>query len=167
MKTLIAICLSLVLCCSAIAQDQEQLIEGPLENLADRIESRMERIAERFETPVVKLEEETRMGFGRVTDAIARLREDASLAQAERSGLLAKLREMAAEREGVLARIAEAREEIRQAREEWRPLQNLVDRIVALVWKLIWLVVSLLVLVGIVALAGLYLWSKVKSSVLP
>jgi hypothetical protein len=146
-------------CAACVAQD---VVTGPLDGLGDRIEARIDKLADRFDTPIKELEEETLMGFSRLGAAIQAMQEDNKAARSERSSLMQRMREMAAEREGMLARIAEARDEIRQAREEWRPLQNLVDRIVGLVWKLIYLVVLLCVLAALVLLAVGYGWSKIK-----
>lgn len=159
MRLILAAFIAGMLCAACVAQEP---ITGPLDNLGDRIEARIDKLADRFESPVKELEEETVMGFSRLGAAIEAMREDAAAARSERSSLMQRMREMSEERAGLLSRIAEAREDIRLAREEWRPLQGLVDRIVGLVWRLIYLVVLLCVLAGLVLLAVGYGWTKIK-----
>lgn len=165
MKDFVSLALFFFLGMACAACFGQEVVTGPLDNLGDRIEARIDKLADRFDTPIKELEEETLMGFSRLGASIQAIREDAIAARNERSSLMQRMREMSEERAGVLARLAEAREEIRQAREEWRPLQNLVDRVVALVWRLIYLVVLLCVLAGIVLLAVGYVWTKIKSTV--
>jgi hypothetical protein len=49
----------------------------------------------------------------------------------------------------------------------WTPLQNLVDRLIGLVWKLMLLVLSLAVLLGFVAVVGLILYRKAMNKINP
>jgi hypothetical protein len=51
--------------------------------------------------------------------------------------------------------------------QRWTPLQNLVDRLIGLIWKLIYAVVLLAVLVGFVVLVGLFLYAKIMRRINP
>lgn len=136
----------------ALPVAQDELNGGPLDAIAQRIEARLDKI----DTPI-----------GKLGDNVEALRQDVIAARQERSTILARIKEMNGEREGLIARLTEARDEMRQAREEWRPLQNLVDRLISFVWKLFYLLALVAVLCLAVLGAISYVWLKIKSLVIP
>jgi hypothetical protein len=68
------------------------------------------------------------------------------------------------ERTRMIDRIGERFEAVEK---RWTPLQNLVDRLIGLVWKLMLLVLSLAVLIGFIAIVGLILYRKAMNKINP
>jgi hypothetical protein len=98
-------------------------------------------------------------------------------AKREREGILSQIAELRTEREGLASRVASMRENVdawrtenQKQRAEWQdnlkkftPLQNIVDRLTALVWKLIGFVCVLCLLILLVAVVATIAWRKVSN----
>ena len=127
-------------------------------------------ITERFEARFAKQSEEIKAMELRVTreygDRIKDLMSQAVEARDERKTIIESFRDFNAERVGIVARIGEVREEIRAFGEKWTPIQNLVDRLTGLVWKLFIFVCVLGGLLILLLLLGLFLYSRLKGWVI-
>lgn len=151
---------------------------GPL---SDAIAKRLDKIAERVETNsqmfdrlYERLEESQGTRLSQLLGAIQE-------AKAERQGIVATIQELRLERdsireslqefregrEGVLSRLSNISGAIQDARAEterrWTPLQNLVDRLTSLVWKLLWLLVAVVVVVLAFGLVATIAYARVNS----
>jgi len=126
------------------------IVEGPI---SDAIE---QRLLQRFE----QLQEQKFAGIF----------EEMRAAREERKGILDSILEIRAERNGLIARMAEMRSSFETWRTEcqsivsrWTPLQNLVERLTQLVWKLFGFVIALCCFVFLLAVLAAVLWRKVNS----
>ena len=121
------------------------VMTGPISDAIER------RLAERFE----KLHEERFAGL------LDEMRE----ARAERTTIIERLQSIQAERNGLLARFDDIRQRVFGIDDKmeiifgrWTPLQNLVERLTELVYKLFWLVIALgvLAVVSLALMGALY-----------
>ena len=133
------------------------LVTGPISDAIER------RLTERFE----QMQEQR---FAGILDEMRVARE-------ERKGILESIMEIRSERNGLIARLSEMRDSFETWRTEnqaqrqewlgivgrWTPLQNLVERLTGLVWKLFGFVIALCCLVFLLAVLAAVLWRKVNS----
>jgi ABC-type multidrug transport system fused ATPase/permease subunit len=115
---------------------------------------------------------------GAISDAIAKRIEEKALGRInelgdtiremreERTTILESIKQFREEREGVLSKLQELRQSLADASTKWTPIQNLVDRLTALLWKLIWFVCILAGFVVIVGGLGLYLYVRLKKTII-
>ena len=141
-----------------------QVVEGPISDLIER----------RIEAKLEKRQEELYGGF---MAELATIRQENMADREERRGLLAAVQSMRANFSGFGDRISEFASNIQEWRMEnqrqrsewngllakWTPLQNLVDRLTGLVWKLFWLMVALGTLGLFLSVIALIVWRKVSS----
>jgi len=83
----------------------------------------------------------------------------------ERDTIMDEIRSVRSERQGLLDRLNEVRHELTQSLERWTPIQNLIDRMIDLVWKIFWLLISLVVVVVVLASLGLFLYVRLQSNI--
>jgi hypothetical protein len=143
--------LTLVVSMPVVAQEQ---FPGPI---ADAVEQRINKLFEGFEARV-----EARQA-GRINELLDNIKEF----RAERDGLfqhikelreqngtfIERIQELRAENGTILSRIATMRSELSDAVGKWTPIQDAIDRLMGLVWKLfllICLVGGLLLLVSLI-----------------
>jgi len=159
-----------------LAAMQAQPVAGPL---TEALERRVDKLTERIEAwrdgsslAIEKLEQVQSSRFTEMFQALADARN-------ERQTILENIREIRLERDGVFSEIAQfrrdrdgrcagfqaMREEIRASVGRWTPLQNLMDRLIGLVWKILWLFLSLAVVLVVIASVGLYLYVKLRAKV--
>jgi chromosome segregation ATPase len=155
-----AVCLVFLIGKTTVAQ--EIIAGGPL---TDIVERRIEALGER-------LESSNERRFEGVLAELRESREESKAMRQEYAGALATIREMRvefqdarqqwaadrAERQGLLSRLDEVVG-------KWTPVQNLVDRLTRLVWKIFWLLIAVAVVVSIVGVIALAAYSKVSSLV--
>lgn len=139
---------------------QDPPVAGPITEVLER---RFDTLAERFDAwaqgstlAITRLETAQHSRFSEVLTGI---REAAT----ERKTLLTRIEEARQDRVGLLARIAEVRAELAETRKEFKPLQSIVDRLIALVWKLFFLMVSLAILLAIILAVCAWLWKKIAN----
>jgi len=163
---------------------QQQPVEGPI---SDLIGARVDRLATRVEAWKVETEQAQQSRFAEMMQAIADARQERKTIldsiqelKGQRDGLFSGLVEFKKEREGLLARLADVRgeqagivgrlENIRErfdlVEQRWNPLQNLVDRLIGLVWKLFWLMISLIIVVVVVGSVLLFLYVRLKNKLM-
>lgn len=167
----------------------DQPVQGPL---ADVIEKRFDTFSERIEAwqkgstlAVERLQEAQESRFAEMLQSLRDAAEERrSIIESirslneQRDGLVQGLRDFRNDRDSILTRIAESRAEAKANREEmlkniresraemvgkFTPLQNIVDRLIALVWKLIYLIGVLLLLAVLVLAVGAWIYKKVLS----
>lgn len=162
---------------------QASPVEGPI---SDLIGARVDRLAARVEAWKAESEQANQSRFAEMMQEIAAARNERraildSIAdlREQRDGLFAGLAEFKREREGLLGKLAEVRDsqtgfvgrlENLHSRfdgieKRWTPIQNLVDRLTSLVWKILWLCVSLIIVIVIVGSIGLFLYVRLKSKI--
>ena len=134
-----------------------EVVEGPISDLIEK------RLQERLDKKHAEV-------YGSILSDIAEARR-------ERKNIFESIQELRSERNGLIARFAEMRDnfeawriENQKQREEWTglvgrwtPLQNLVERLTGLVWKLFGFVIALCCLVFLLAILAAVLWRKVNS----
>jgi hypothetical protein len=129
--------LSLVVSMPVVAQEQ---FPGPI---ADAVEQRINKLFEGFEQRIEQRQ------AGRINELLENIKEF----RAERDGLFERLKELRAENGTILSRIATMRAELSDAVGKWTPIQDAIDRLMGLVWKLfllICMVGGLLLLVSLI-----------------
>lgn len=155
---------------------QSSPVEGPL---TDLVEKRIEKIAERFDgfsTAINKrFEQLERANETRLSEILDQLRKnnieregllsEIAAFRKDRDSIMGEIRNYRLERDGLIVRIQAMHLEMKESLGRWTPIQNLVDRITALVWKIFWLVVSLVVVVVVLASVGLFLYVRLKSRI--
>jgi len=166
--------LSLVLLLVSLQADP--VVSGPL---TDLFEKRLEKIVERFDGFSMSINERfdqlERANETRLSEILDQLRKN----NIEREGLLSEIAEFRKsrdsimgeirnyrlERDGLIVRIQAMHLEMKESLGRWTPIQNLVDRMTALVWKIFYLVISLVVVVVVLASLGLFLYVRLKSRI--
>lgn len=159
-------------------------VEGPI---SDMIGNRVDKLATRVEAWKVETEQAHQSRFAEMMQAIADARNERKTIldsiqelKGHRDGLFSELAEFKKEREGLLARMADVRgeqvgivgrlenlrERFDQVDKRWTPLQNVVDRLIGLVWKLFWLMLSVLVVTVVVGSILLFLYVRLKSKLM-
>lgn len=146
---------------------QGDVVGGPL---TDAIEKRIDKVSERIEA----WQSGTTLGLKRLEEAqasrFAQLLEEIREVRSQRDGIFAEIAEFRAERLGLVARLQAIRDEVQAHRDElagsWTPLQNLVDRLTGLVWRIFWLCASLVAVVVILGMVGLILYAKLRSKIM-
>jgi hypothetical protein len=134
----------------------QEPVEGPI---TDAI---VERMAKKQAEEMAAMEGRIAAKFG---ETIAALKAEAEAAKMERASLLNGLREWNENRVGLLNRMELFSKQMTEAVGRWTPLQNLVDRLTGLVWRLFWFVCVLGGLLLFLALVGLFLYSRLKGFV--
>lgn len=139
---------------------QDGVVGGPL---SDLVRKQIDAVSERLE----KQHEER---FGGVLSEIREARSEAKAAREESKALSGRLSD-------ALDELQEARQERIQDRREregllsrldevvgkWTPVQNLVDRLTGLVWKLFWFVIAVCVVLGLIGALALAAYWKVNA----
>ncbi len=149
---------------------QSSPVEGPI---SDMIGSRVDKLAARVEAWKTESENAQQTRFAEVMQAIAEARQERKTLldsigelKQQRDGVFAGLAEFRNDRDGILAKLQNMREEVRASAEKWTPFQNLVDRLTSLVWKILWLCVSLVIVMVVIGAIGLFLYVRLKSRLL-
>lgn len=155
---------------------QSAPVEGPL---TDLVEKRIERIVERFDgfsaSINQRLDQLERANETRLSEILDQIRKnnieregllsEIAAFRKDRDSIMGEIRNYRLERDGLIVRIQAMHLEMKESLGRWTPIQNLVDRMTALVWKIFWLVVSLVVVVVVMASLGLFLYVRLKSKV--
>ena len=153
MKTLAAF---LLLASLAFAQEP---VGGPIvDAIEKRFTEKIEAQSKLIEALERRLEARSESRLAEVRKSIADLVED-------RQGVLAAVREFQSQREGLLVRIRDFNEELIGWSTKWTPLQNLVDRLTSLLWKLIWFVCILTGFIAIVGICALFAYLRLKGAI--
>lgn len=125
-------------------------VEGPISDLVDaRLEAIASRIDERFDTQSRVI----RSRLDILTERLESFRD-------ERRSILSLLSEARRDR----GQLRERLEELRKRADRWTPLQNLADRLLALGWKLIGVVVLFFVLIELARALTLWTLNRVVGS---
>jgi hypothetical protein len=126
-------------------------------------------ITARFEERFIRQEAEAKAMESRLierfSERIAALTKELDDAKMERSSIANELKEWNHNRIGLMARMAECRSEITESLKKWTPLQNLVDRLTSLVWKLFWFVCIVCGMLILLGMFFLYMYSRMKGFV--
>ena len=129
----------------------ERRIDAMVQKLEAQQQSFIEKAAER-------IEQRTNGKLAELVESVRTLRE-------EREGVLSSIKDFRKEHGSLLERMQSLSESVANASKSWTPLQNLVDRLTSLVWKLFWFICVLGGLVLLLGLVGLYLYSRLKGFV--
>jgi hypothetical protein len=155
---------------------QADPVTGPLNDL---FEKRIEKVVERFDgfssSINKRFDELERANESRLSEILDQLRKnnieregllsEIATFRKDRDGIMSEIRNYRLERDGLIVRIQAMHLEMKESLGRWTPIQNLVDRMTALVWKIFWLVISLVVVVIVLASVGLFLYVRLKSKV--
>lgn len=149
---------------------QDQPVQGPV---SDAIEKRLQEILQRSEERQAEATKVYSARFDEILKSLKEARDEREEMQkslltfkTEREGLIGKLVEVRIVQDGILGRLAGIHTRFESIDQRWTPIQNLVDRVTNLVWKLIWMIVSLFILTIAVVAAGLFLYVRLKSKLL-
>jgi hypothetical protein len=165
--------LSLVLLLVSLQADP---VAGPL---TDLFEKRLEKIVERFDGFSMSINERfdqmERASQGRLSEILDQLRKnnieregllsEIAKFRSDRDSIMGEIREYRMQRDGLIVRIQAMHTEMKESLGRWAPIQNLVDRMTALVWKIFYLVISLVIVVVVLASLGLFLYVRLKSRI--
>lgn len=142
---------------------QDQPVQGPLSDALER----------RIELWRTEEEKSRQLRFNELMQAITELREQreglfSGLKEFrnERDGLLSKLAEVRSTQNGILGRLEGIHARFDSIDKRWTPIQNLVDRVTGLVWKLLGLLILLFIFTIVICSVGLFLYVRLKSKLL-
>jgi len=146
---------------------QDQPAQGPL---ADAIEKRLQEMLLRSEEKHAEVSQVYSARFDEMLRAMQEVRQErAELNTAmaafrtEREGLLSNLSAIRGVQDRIVGRLENLQSGFKQIEERWTPLQNIVDRLTSLVWKVLWLCLLLIVVFVVVCSALLYVYVKTKA----
>ena len=149
---------------------QSAPVEGPI---SDMIGRRVDKLAARVEAWKAETEQAQQSRFAEMMQSIADARQERKTIleairelRGEREGIFAEIAEFRKEREGIIGRLSDIRNRFDLVEKKWTPLQNLVDRLIGLVWKVIWLCVLLLVVFIVVSSGLLWAYSSMKAKLM-
>jgi ABC-type multidrug transport system fused ATPase/permease subunit len=131
------------------------IVERRIESLLERLESQQSTIIERA---AERIEQRTNGKIADLVDSVKSLRED-------REGVMSSIKEFRKEHGTLMERMTQLADSVANSTAKWTPIQNLVDRLTALVWKLFWFICVLCGLMLFLALVGLFLYSRLKGFV--
>jgi septal ring factor EnvC (AmiA/AmiB activator) len=161
MKGLASLFIGLLLalnCCRGCGQSciAQEPVAGPITDAIEkRLSEKLEAQNKLIESLEQRLEAKSESRLQEIRTKLAELAED-------RQGVVESIRQFNSERQGLIARMQQFAEEIKEAAKGWTPLQNLIDRLTALVWKLVWFIAILGGCVLLLGLVGLFLYAKLK-----
>ena len=162
---------------------QSAPVEGPI---SDMIGRRVDKLTERVEAWKAETEQAQQSRFAEMMQSIADARQERKtilesiqelreqrdgmfdgLAEfkRERDGLLGKLAEVRGVQGGIVGRLESLHSRFEGVEKRWTPIQNIVDRLIGLVWRIFWLVVSLFVVVIVTSSLGLFMYVRIRSKI--
>ena len=135
------------------------------------IEKRLEAIAERFNGTTRKLDDldvAEQQRYESLRDLIDRWRrdEDPNIDDETRRGILGRLGALIESAQEAREERQELRAELRATAERWTPLQNIVERLEALVWKLFRLVMVVVFVAFICMVVLAVAWAYIRKKLL-
>ena len=146
---------------------QDQPAQGPL---ADAVEKRLQEMLSRSEERHAKVSQVYSARFDEMMRAMQEVRKERAELniamvdfKTEREGLIARLAEVRGVQNGIIGRLEHLQDGFKHIEERWTPLQNIVDRLTDLVWKVLWLCLLLIVVFVVVCSALLYVYVKTKA----
>lgn len=155
-RVLISMGFALVCGCYVSAQEP---VEGPITDaITNRVEKLFQRQAEEASAMEARLNQRFSERVEELSKSLRELRED-------RDGILPAIKEFRKEHGTILEGMRLLTDSVSESVGKWTPLQNLVDRLTALVWKLFWFICVLGGLILLLALVGLFLYSRLKGFV--
>ena len=151
--------ISLILSSVLVLAQADTPVGGPISDIIEkRLEERIDKQLKVLEGIEERIEARQSSRLSEIVSSIRELKED-------RDGAFAALKEFRNDRENMLGLFRTMADKFSEMSQRWTPLQNLVDRLTALVMRLFWFVCVLGGCILFLGLVGLFLYSRLKGFV--